>query len=146
MFFGKDCAASDSLQRLRPEDEQRKALELPAVCALCWDLEYIDANAQLEWGGGGVRGYYIVVQRILWEGIRVEHDATMPFRMEGTLPRAMNIPRVWLVGWDEIEQSTGLSHKILKPLIVSERLPVRYIGGRPVTSKTQLERWLTPRG
>ncbi|WCB45260.1 hypothetical protein [Nitratidesulfovibrio vulgaris] len=56
--------------------------------------------------------------------------------------REARVPRVWLVGWEEIEQATGMTRKVLKPLITEAALPVRYIGGRPVTTATQLERWV----
>lgn len=50
LFFGEDCSGSLEMERLSPEDANRKALEMPGVCALCWALEYLDANPLPEWG------------------------------------------------------------------------------------------------
>ena len=50
LYFGTDCSGSLELERLSPDDARRRALEMPGVCALCWALEYIDANPMPEWG------------------------------------------------------------------------------------------------
>lgn len=50
LYFGTDCSGSRELERLSPEDANRKALELPGVCALSWALEYLDMNTPPEWG------------------------------------------------------------------------------------------------
>ena len=50
LYFGGDCSGSLEMENLEPKDANRKALEMPGVCALCWALEYLDANPLPEWG------------------------------------------------------------------------------------------------
>lgn len=58
LYFGGDCSGSLELERLSPDDARRNMLDFPGVCALCWALEYLDANPITEWGEryGGERG------------------------------------------------------------------------------------------
>ena len=52
-------------------------------------------------------------------------------------------PRVWLVGWGEIEEATGVSRKGLRTMIGGAGgLPIKMVGGRPVTTRAALEEWV----
>lgn len=58
LFLGTDCSGALEMERLSPDDANGKMLDFPGVCALCWALEYLDANPLSEWGErrGGERG------------------------------------------------------------------------------------------
>jgi hypothetical protein len=47
-----------------------------------------------------------------------------------------------LTGWKEIEQHVGLTQKVLRPLIETEGVPIRYIGKKPVTTPELLDEWV----
>ena len=48
-----------------------------------------------------------------------------------------------LTGWKEIEQHVGLTQKVLRPLIDSAGVPIRYIGKTPVTTPELMNEWVT---
>lgn len=60
IFFGDVCTARDEMMRITNQknssseeslrDMHSKMIELPAISALCWAVEFFDQNTLLEWG------------------------------------------------------------------------------------------------